>query len=105
MELTEEIIAELKQKHGNHLSAVEVGGQVLVFRRPTRHEWDMHVDIVSADRKETSKSSRVLTNNCCVWPDKAAYEAALNEEPAALTNSMMQAISDLVGGDAKPRKL
>lgn len=105
MELTEEIIADLKSKHGADLVAVEVGGQTLVFRKPTGGEWDRHVDTIRADPKELSKSTRVLTNNCCVWPSLAAWEAAVAKEPAAPINSMMAAINELVGGDGKPRKL
>lgn len=105
MELTQEVIDELKQKHGAALCAVEVGGQTLVFRKPTSAEWDRHVDTVRSDPKETSRSTRVLTNNCCVWPSLAAWETAVAAEPAAPVNSMMAAINELVGGDGKPRKL
>jgi len=104
--LTDEIIAELKAKHGAALMAVPCPSGEVVFRRPHAKEWEQFQDGVRTDK--TAAACRVLQSACVVYPDANAWRAAIEEEPALLTGSFQQAINELAGVDREdraPRKL
>jgi len=77
--------AEIKLKHKGELTLVTAGEIDLVFKGPSRHEWDAWID----DDKSQS-GLRIMAKNCCVYPENA--EATINElldkHPALLGNGM-----------------
>jgi hypothetical protein len=81
-QLTDEKIAELKAKHPT-LIMVEAAhdGTALVFRKPTRHEYDRWQD---SDKK--TKDHRELASSTLVFPENPAeFMAILDRLPGLLT--------------------
>lgn len=104
--LTDEIVAELKAKHGQALMAVPCASGEIVFRRPQAKEWERFQDGVRTDK--TAAACRELQSACVVYPDAAAWRAAIDEEPALLTEGFQSAVNELAGvgrEDRAPRKL
>lgn len=89
-------IAELKGKHGKNLRGVELpNGVTLVFRKPSRMEYDRFTDTVSDSNKSTP--ARELAKSCLCFPDESALNEALDEYPALLLNEILLALKDLSG--------
>lgn len=104
-ELTDDIVSKLKADHGE-ICAVNVAGQVLVFRKPSPPEYDRWFDGYSGSDK--SKRSRELATSTIVWPGQEALSAALKAKPGALTSVIDTEIIKLAGvgsEDCKPVKL
>lgn len=101
-----EKIAELKEKHGD-IVGVEVAGVELVFRRPTRTEYDRWFDQMQVDKAQSSRHARQLAKACLVHPDEAGFDTAIDKKPATLTTDVINAITELAGlgeGDSKVKK-
>lgn len=100
-ELTEETIVKLKSEHGE-ICAVNVAGQVLVFRKPTPPEYDRWFDGYSGTEK--SKRSRELAASTIVWPSAQALNEAIKARPGALTSVIDTEIIKLAGAGAEDVK-
>lgn len=103
--LTPERIAELKIKHGPHLTAVEGQGAWLIFRKPTRHEYDRYTDKVYADRSQTRAASWELAQACIVDPGPQALTDAMDLEPAILLSHIGPAIHAMAGDEREPQRI
>lgn len=104
-ELTPEKIAELKTKHGDQLTAVEGKNAWLVFRKPTRHEYDRYTDKVYADRAQTRVAAWELAQSCIVDPGPGALTDAMDLEPAILLSNIAPAIHAMAGDEREPRRV
>jgi hypothetical protein len=93
--LDEKKIHELKAAHGKDLTVIEVDGTQLVFRKPKRQEYDHWFD----NRDKGSSAARELAQATLVYPDREAFIAALDAQPARLSgrNGILDAIVDLAG--------
>lgn len=97
MELTDEKIAELKQKHGKTLVAVEApNGETVVVRRPTKEEWADFTDSVVRDKTSKHACMERYALQCIVMPERAAAAQLLAEYPA-FTASLSVEINKLAG--------
>lgn len=96
-ELTEEKIAELKATYGDNLSCVMSPAGPLVFRKPNRTEFDRWFDKNASKKEESSKNARELAKSCRVYPDEAAFDAAIERTPALLCCEILTAITGLAG--------
>lgn len=105
--ITEEQVASLKAKHGEHLVHIEASSGDLVFRRPTRHEYDRWFDKMQADKGNASAHARELAQATVVFPDQAGLMTALDTSPGILTTTLVDAITDLagLGGVTQVKKL
>lgn len=92
--IDEKTKAEIKLKHKGELKLVTAGEFELVFKTPTRHEWDAWID----DDKSQS-GLRVMAKSCCVYPadGNKAIDDLLNVHPALLGNGIADAILELAG--------
>jgi hypothetical protein len=97
--LTPEKIAELKEKHGSKLSAVMAPKGVLVFRKPSRAEYDRWSDKTNANRGEASSAARELAQCCLVTPDRDTFIAILEDAPSLLCGEILSAITSMCGLD------
>jgi len=104
-DLTPEQIAELKTKHGDCLTAVEARNAWLIFRKPTRHEYDRYTDKVYADRAQTRAAAWELAQSCIVEPGPSALTAAMDLEPAILLSNIAPAIHAMAGDEREPRRV
>lgn len=101
----DETIARLKAAHGG-LVAVQGPSCKLVFRTPTRVEWERFVDDVSSERKSKAVSIRALAVACGVWPDAATIHAAFEKMPG-IPSAIVDKLGELAGagGTAEVEKL
>lgn len=101
---TDTMLETLKAKHGK-IGVVEVeDGAVIVFRRPTRAEYDSWMDMGGA--QAGSAARRQLAEDTLVYPSRDAFYAILDEYPALLNGACTNAILELAGlGKAKTRVL
>jgi hypothetical protein len=107
MSLTPEKIKELKDAHGD-LVCVESKSGPLVFRRPTRTEYDRWFDLMQSDKGNASRHARQLAKACRVYPDEQGFDAALDRQPALCSREILDAVTELAGlGDdeVKVKKL
>jgi hypothetical protein len=94
--LNDKVISELKEKHGDALVAVEASGVTLVFKRPTRGEFDRWFDKRS---DHGTAAARELAQACLVYPARDEMIAALDQRPAMLMcrGGILDAITELAG--------
>ncbi len=95
--LSVEKIEQLKATHGAALSCVLAKTGPLVFRKPTRTEYDRWFDKNAANKAESSKNARELAKACRVYPDEAGLDAALEATPAILMCEVLNAVTGLAG--------
>lgn len=95
--LDDKKIQELKDAHGSELVSVDVDGTVLVFRKPTRTEFDRWIDKTRSDNANGSKHARELVKSCRVYPDEPSLDAALERRPAMLTSTLLDAVTEMAG--------
>lgn len=95
--LDQKKIDELKEKHGSSLSLVEAPTGELVFRKPTRTEYDRWFDKNQSDKTQATKHARELVKACRVYPDEAGLDAALDATPALTACECLNACTQLAG--------
>lgn len=95
--LTPEIILELKSKYGQNLRAVRAEKHTLVFRKPSRGEYDRWRDQLSVDRSQISRVDRELAKACVVWPGEQSFDEVLEDQPAVLGADIIPALTSLAG--------
>jgi hypothetical protein len=92
--IDETTIQGLKEKHGSALSTVEGPKGTLVFRKPTRAEYDRWFDKNHASKNDASKNARELVKACIVYPSTGP-----SGEPALLMAEFLSAVTGLCGLD------
>lgn len=100
MALSAEKIAQLKQAHGPLMSVEIEGGADLVFKQPSRAEYDRWVDSKVAGGPATI-NARQLAQSCLVEPTYDQFIEILAARPSLLLNEVLDALLELagVGGD------
>lgn len=105
-------IDELKAKYGeDNLVAIEAAGQVMIFRRPTRIEYDRWFDKASSGDKNPSAAARELAQSALVYPTRTDMISVLDKLPAILQckGGILDSITSLAGmnreGDFVAKKL
>lgn len=91
-------IDQLKVKHGSDLVLVtSPDGTELVFRKPTRAEYDAWYD----KRDRATTAGRMLAQSCIVYPDIPGLMEALDRQPALLmcAKGIVDSITDLAGAE------
>lgn len=100
--LTPEKIQEIKSAHGNTpLMAV---GDLIVFKRPTRAEYDRWVDAKVAGSSQ-SDNARQLAQACLVFPKWDEFKELLDQRPSLLLNECLDAMIELAGVGGENAKL
>jgi hypothetical protein len=93
-ELSDEKIAELKQKHGNDLIAVNApDGSRMVFKKPTKEVWAYFQDGLSKDKIQRSVCLRRLALDCAVLPspqDASVLFDVYPAFPAVISNQLAE---------------
>jgi|SRR5687767_11316397 len=103
--LTEEKIAELKNLHGPRLTAVDCEDGVLVFKPPSRANYDRFVDKKMSAPETMSAHMRELAQSCLVMPNRDEMIALLDKYPALLLNEIAEAVLDLAQSGGNVKKL
>jgi len=106
-DLTPAEIEAIKAKHPGELRAIEALNAWLVFRKPSRHEYDRYIDQVTADKSAARKAAWELAQSCIVHPEAgpAALTTAMDAEPAILLADILPAINDLAGDGREKRRV
>jgi hypothetical protein len=106
-ELSPEQAQKLKDLHGSDLVLVAARMCDLVFRKPTRHEYDRWFDKMQGDKSQASSHARELATATIVYPDQDTLRSVLDDTPGILTTTLVDAITDLagLGGKAAVKKL
>ena len=95
--LDEKTIATLKESHGSSLMAVEFpDGKILVFRKPTRFEYDRFRDTFNPDGNKVTPI-RELAKTCVVHPSEQDLNECLDAYPAVLGNEIFHVLQDMAG--------
>lgn len=102
--LSENTIRDLKTKHGDNLAAIDCGDVVLVFRGPTRDEFDRWFDRSSNER---TSAARELAQSCVVYPGLDDMRACLDRSPGLLMRKggILDVVTDLAGFDDQRDKV
>lgn len=80
--LTDDVVAELKQKHGAlYVAECELGR--LVYRHPGPSDVDPY--LLGTVRGEEQEAANNLVFACRVWPDVATVEKMFDEAPAVVS--------------------
>lgn len=82
-QIDEETLQELEAKHGEVLR-LRVGKHEAVFRGPDRDIWRRWMTEIG-DERTKAYAPDALVIACCVWPDKARFQAMLAAKPALST--------------------
>lgn len=105
MALDEKTIEDLKSKHAE-LMSVEEDGTTLVFRRPTRAEYDRWFD---KRNERPTDSARELAQSTLVHPKREEMIELLDRKPALLmcAGGVLDVITKMagIGSDPVAKKL
>lgn len=104
--LDEQTIVDLKSKHpGVPLAWIEgASGTILVFRRPSRDEYERYQDKYTANTAAIRTHIRELALAALVYPDAGALNACMDVEPALLMSDIAPMLHGLAGdGREKPQ--
>ncbi len=106
-ELSQERIDAVKAKHGEHCVALEALNDWLIFRKPTRGEYDRYIDQITADKSNVRKAAWELAQSTIVDPSPGAgaLTTAMDLEPAILLSDIVPALNSLVGDDREKRRV
>jgi hypothetical protein len=106
LSLTEEKIAELKERHGEgQLVAITVDsstGEQVVIRRPSRAEWKKF-RAHGSDDKRRQHAPENLVRECSVFPDVDRLNALLDRYPG-LVETLTIELVQLAGMTDSPEK-
>jgi len=100
-QLTPEKIEELKAKHTVPMMVV---GDSIVFKRPSRAEYDRWADAKVAGGPQTV-NARQLAQSCLVHPTWDEFIAVLDQTPSLLLNECLDAMIELAGVGGAEAKL
>ena len=95
--LTPEKIAELKAQAGTELTAVFARKGIIIFRKPTRVEYDLWSDKARINAAD-SAACRQLAQSCLCSP--CTYDdlmVVIDDQPALLQNEISSAITAMAG--------
>lgn len=104
MALTAEKEAELVSKHGEgNLWLVSAPNATLVFRRPTRVEYDRWFDKTNKKDQSPTVAARELAQAALVFPGADEFRAALDQRPALLMckGGILDNLTDMAGSDTE----
>lgn len=96
-------IDDLKAKYGeDNLCALQAAGQLLIFRRPTRIEYDRWFDKASSGDKNPSAAARELVQSALVYPTRTELISVLDKMPAVLQcqGGLLDSVTKLAGRGA-----
>ena len=83
MELSEAKIAELKQKHGDRLFALDApNGVTMVFHAPTKAVWTEFIDTTLKDKSSKVACILKCALQCVAYPSVAEVSAVFDQYPA-----------------------
>jgi hypothetical protein len=95
--LDPQLVAKLKEQHGPYLIAVHAKKHILVFRKPTRGEYDEWSDKTHSDKAQQSRHNRELAKRTVVHPSEDALQEVLDDQPALLGAEILSAVTQLAG--------
>jgi hypothetical protein len=107
----EQRLQEAKAKSGcNDILVVETdvaGMETAAFRVPTSMEWNRYRTMASDSNTATkAAAARPLVFSCCIYPDPASFEAAVDAHPGLIETFIGELIEHAGANRAKKvRKL
>ena len=83
------------------LTLVETEKGDLLFKKPTRADYDRWVDKHTYDKSNASANARELAQSCLVYPNRDGLLSVLEEYPAILLNEILDALIGMAKGDKR----
>lgn len=92
-----ELVAELKEKHGDDMREVEDGERVFILVKPERPRPHLErMTTMAGNDKKRLEAAEGLVKACCVYPDKDTFKRVLFDEPG-LALSLGEHAMELLG--------
>lgn len=77
-----ELVAELKEKHGDDMREVEDGERTFILIKPERARPHLEkMTMLAGNDKKKLEAFEGLVKSCCVYPDKETFKRVLFDEP------------------------
>jgi hypothetical protein len=103
-DLTEKVVAELKEKHGPDLQMYKMpDDDVLVFHKPNDFMWSRWLR-EGADEKKRHLAIETLALSCLAMPSVGEAKESFKKYPAAPL-SILEIVTELGGGGGDTKKL
>ncbi len=96
MTISDKQVEELKARHGDNLVGLTASdGTTLVFKRPSRSDFDRWVD----GQGRGTEAARELAQSCLVYPDRDGMISLLDRLPGVLMchNGILDTITKSAG--------
>ena len=94
---TDELVKELRDKHGADMREVEDGGRIFILVKPERPRAHLErMTTMAANATKRLEAAEGLVKACCVFPDKDTLKGVLDDEPG-LALSLADPATDLLG--------
>lgn len=100
MKSPDQVLAELREAHGERLAVARTGAGLVVCRPPSAAEHQRLCDKLGDNRKSDYSAQKELVYSCRVHPEREAFAAVLESYPA-LVNKLADALVTLAGADVE----
>lgn len=94
--LTDELVQELKHKHGDRLVGLEFPAP-MIFKAPPRRIWAEFQDSISKDKGTRELAYRKMVLACRVYPDTEQAVTRVFDDYPALPTKIGDQLGELVG--------
>jgi len=94
---SEELLKELREKHGDDLREVEDNGRSFILVKPEKPRGyvDRFVSTAGNDKKRL-EACELLAKSCCVYPDKETLKLVFDDEPG-MAFSLSEPATEMLG--------
>jgi hypothetical protein len=94
---SDELLAELRGKHGGDMREIEDGDRLFVLAKPEkpRPHLERMTTMASNDKKKL-EACEGLVKSCCLYPDKETLKRVLEDEPG-MALSLAEPAMELLG--------
>ncbi len=94
---SEDLLKELRDKHGSDTREVEDGENVFVLVKPTNPRAHLErMTVMASNDKKKLEACEGLVKACCVYPDKDTLKKVFEDEPG-LALSLAEPAMELLG--------
>lgn len=94
---SDELLNELREKHGDDMREVEDGPRTFILAKPERPRAHLErMTTLGANEKKRLEAAEGLVKACCVHPDKDTLKRVLEDEPG-LALGLFEPASELLG--------
>jgi hypothetical protein len=94
---SDELLSELREKHGADMREVEDEGRIFVLVKPEKPRPHLErMTVMASNDKKKLEACEGLVKACCAYPDKSILKSVLDDEPG-MALSLAEPAMDLLG--------